>query len=1491
LPGRTGHSTARIEEIRNARQLSRRLLLSDYVSRYTFSLHKGTEGLRLLPTRTDGKKNTNPHAMKWKEGRVNLESVLLDAQKPLREKFEANLTGSMKTGLYAELVWFNPIQNKFQVYMYPLAGHTLFHQINEEDQFDEAYKQQSMNILSCADEAEQRGLNGSGWEYVRCNRVDLLTFPLTPTTGGKDMITPPILAAKKTATVNVRNGLEKCFKYAVLASRYYAGLAAGVNANPNAPPSPAYHYLKVINHFTGSKDHDRTLLCEAKTYDLLDAAPQSFDANPKYNWEGVGLPAARADIDRFEENNPWEIIDCYWYNEDGQKPHYGEWRINKAHTIEDRKTKTVTRLLMIGDRNLNAQERQTALIKEWALSGKPDKKARKGHFPEDFDPYDQPELNNDSDSDCEDDDCERDVGAPIEDNNHFIWLRNVKAMTGDTFTHNVYACPYCLRTIQDRKGRNQIQTHLDMHKQYEFDGRYRLPEPGSPDSVLREGRRPFQPSLRYKYHLKLPNAIYCDIESILIAILSEVKGHTTKTHEHEPLSWGMAIVDADHNVLEYISECGSDPVALMHSFHRRLDMEAGECKAVQKEAYNKIVMTDAAEQAYKAATQCHICHGREHSGFTWLTSNEKRLMDSFWEAWRAAKKDKKTLTRKNWMKTLDPATTKRAEKLFEKDKWTICRDHDPTKLEDNFRGAAHSHCNAQFTTLRQPIPVFFHNLKGYDAHFIMKYMLVDDQRKVNVIATSSEKYQAIRKGKWEIKDSLAYTVKSIDACMEVMRKNPGKLKALRAFVEDRIPGARGVPDQKDRAFELLCQKGAYPYEACDSFEFLKQTELPAREFFGGGELSKDHNDSGVQSMEEVEEEKDRAYALAKQVWEVFECKTMRDYHDIYLACDIFQLTDIMESIREESLADSAADLDPAWFYGVPSLSYARFFAFREKQWKQGEDVVELQLLTDQSMLDFVLKMRRGGLVNVHKRLAYANHPRMGPDRYDPRKPINQIIYIDANNLYGWAMMQCLPSGNFRWFEGDKDLLLKNIRLLGDDDATGYIFEIERLVAPRSAHRRLDSMPGVPELKESDPGEHMKPFKPEMAFKKLICDLKDKNNIGLHYRYLKMLLDLGWEAHGVSRVLAFDQSEWLAPMIQHNTEKRQACSKADNEVGKEFFKLSNNSLFGKLIEDALKRMKLETVFTATHFRRLYSSPRFENFIEFSDSFFGVNMKPGEVNMTTLAPAGVSVLDLSKLRMHQMWHQVLKEKYGSSVELLYMDTDSLIVQLYADEDRRPGGPAEELQDRPHHDFYSDIARGDAFSREFDRGGFSKGSGLKCMDLDKVPGKFSVEYPEFVIEAFAAPKAKSYACRLLYNPDLVTGEPLGGVQPQNSEVLKKLEKSLKRTNAFERDADGLRVRRTDTNSWELKKAKSICSTVARNQMTFEEYEGVIQGQGEVRKTMAGLMSHKHRVYTENVSKRAFGYYDDKRDVLGEHTDEWGQLQPAGVFTHAHGFDPLVL
>jgi hypothetical protein len=323
-------------------------------------------------------------------------------------------------------------------------------------------------------------------------------------------------------------------------------------------------------------------------------------------------------------------------------------------------------------------------------------------------------------------------------------------------------------------------------------------------------------------------------------------------------------------------------------------------------------------------------------------------------------------------------------------------------------------------------------------------------------------------------------------------------------------------------FQLIRKKGVYPYEHMDSIQRLAETELPSKQAF----YSKLNNT----------DISDEDYDHAKKVWDVFKCKTMREYHDLYNKSDVLILADILENFRDVCMEHYK--LDPAWYFTSPGLAWDAALKLTR---------VELELITDYDMLLMIKQGIRGGVSTIANRFAHANNKYMG-ESFDSTKPSIFIPYLDANALYAWAMSKPLPIRGFRWMN-EKEL--GDWKTISSKEGQGCILEVD-LEYSKELHDQHNDYSLAP--------ESVKPEGSTVA--KLIPNLSSKTKYVVHYENLKLYESLGLKITKVHKGISFEEEDWLKKYIDLNTILR---TKATNDFEKNFFKLMSNSVFGKTME--------------------------------------------------------------------------------------------------------------------------------------------------------------------------------------------------------------------------------------------------------------------------------------------------------------------------------------
>ena len=195
-----------------------------------------------------------------------------------------------------------------------------------------------------------------------------------------------------------------------------------------------------------------------------------------------------------------------------------------------------------------------------------------------------------------------------------------------------------------------------------------------------------------------------------------------------------------------------------------------------------------------------------------------------------------------------------------------------------------------------------------------------------------------------------------------------------------------------------------------SWDKFKETQLPVKESF--------------YSKLNMSDISDEDYKHDQKVWSVFDMKNLGEYHDLYLKTDVILLSNVLESFRNECLLYHG--LNPAHFYTTPGLAWQAALK------KTG---IKLKLLTDPDMQLMFERGIRGGITQAGQRYVKANNKYVG-DKFNPNENTSFLQYLDANNLYGRAMNQPLPTGEFKWVN---DVTPDEIAKL---ENKGYLLEVD-----------------------------------------------------------------------------------------------------------------------------------------------------------------------------------------------------------------------------------------------------------------------------------------------------------------------------------------------------------------------------------------------------------------------------------------------------------------
>ena len=338
--------------------------------------------------------------------------------------------------------------------------------------------------------------------------------------------------------------------------------------------------------------------------------------------------------------------------------------------------------------------------------------------------------------------------------------------------------------------------------------------------------------------------------------------------------------------------------------------------------------------------------------------------------------------------------------------------------------------------------------------------------------------------------------------------------------------------------------------------------------------------------------------------------------------------------------------------------------------------------------------------------------------------------------------------------------------------------------------------------------------------KLIPNFYSKEKYVIHHKALKTCIKYGVRITKIHRGIVFHESTWMKEYIDKNTELRMD-SKTKFEG--DFFKLMNNSVFGKTIENVRKRTDIKLVTTPEQAGKYINMPNYEGRTTFSDNLVAIHMGKTSIYMNKPVYLGMSILDISKTLMYDFHYDYnIKPKFGEKAKLLFTDTDSLMYEIETE------------------DFYKDISPD--VEAWFDTSNYpcKHPSGMKINVNKRVIGKFKDEAGGEIITKFVGLRAKNYA----YTYDHLIG-------------LASL--------TFLFGEDGA----------EHKKCKGIKKCVTKNSISFEDYETCLFTNIDQLRKMYVFRSRGHDVYSEQVNKIALSANDDKRVILED-----------GIHTRPHGW-----
>ena len=881
-------------------------------------------------------------------------------------------------------------------------------------------------------------------------------------------------------------------------------------------------------------------------------------------------------------------------------------------------------------------------------------------------------------------------------NSHYCLIKNLDSFRYDKNKHKQFTCRNCLQGFQRKET-------LERHRELCFLQKHcNLILPNKDNNILK--------FTKHEYSFKLPFTIYCDFEASNIPLDTIESPHnesyTKKIFKQEVNSYGIYVISEYPDIYksQYFTYIGEDA---KEKFVKKIT------QIFKKISYNRyiheqkvIILGSQEEDEFLEATECYICN-EEFKELTFCPKCKDEFLDEELYCFKCEKeyKDKKV------------------------------REHN--HLTGQYRGAACQSCNSKEGKTSKIIPVLFHNGSNYDFHFIIEELkkYEDDYNKVSILAKSTEEYISMDYGtrfnKLRFLDSYRFFTKSLADVAKSLKEFPilesefknqiineeSRIDYLRKLRKSNYREYKEIKERfkKDKYF-LLKQKGVYPYEYIDSIEKLNNNELPKKEDWFSTLTQKD-----------ITEEE---YSHAKNVWKVYKCKTFKDYHNLYLKTDVLILADAFEQFRNFFLKHH--NIDPCYCFSAPGLTWQCGLKYTG---------VKLELLTDSDMLLMFEKGIRGGFSGVlgprhvkafnkytsnynkdykilddNEALECIKILKEGGDFNDLLKE-KFLLYLDANNLYGWAMSQKLPTGDFKWEEEEN--YYKNI-----PEGRGCLVECD-LKYTGTCKKKTMKYPLAPEhlvATEDMLSDYQLNLLEKQDTKlgkteKLFLTLYNKKKYIVHHSILQEYIKLGLKVTKVYRTISFKESDWLKPYIDFNTKQRM---KGKTQFEKDLWKLMNNAFYGKTMENIRNRCDIKLLTEEDEIQKYISKPNFKDSIIFNENLVAIVNNVTSIKFNKPIYLGQAILDYSKQLMYNFYYNVINKLWPEN-EIVFGDTDSLVLSITT------------------KDVYKDL---EGIIDEMDTSDYPKNHFLYSETNKKVIGKFKDELNGKVMEEIICIKSKAYS-----------------------------------------------------------------------------------------------------------------------------------------------------
>lgn len=879
-------------------------------------------------------------------------------------------------------------------------------------------------------------------------------------------------------------------------------------------------------------------------------------------------------------------------------------------------------------------------------------------------------------------------------------------------------CPKCSNTFPTPE---KLQEHLE--ECLVHDNNYRIINlPKTREYLQLKGTD------RLKLNM-LHSFMVADFESIL-SPLGSITGNQFFDSEHLPCSYSL-IMESDYPELTmfrvYVGRTADETI---EDFCKTILEWSEKAHKFYKTCIPMKEMTPAEKKAFKEATNCYIC-GKVFTG------------------------------------------QKGGRKV-----------HDHDHLSGDYIGAACEGCNINRRPDRMFIPLFFHNGKNYDTHLLIKE-ITKEKYKCNFegIAQNSQKIMSFKIVKFhndetedgkivtmrdmcdiKVLDSFLFLLSSLGKLTDIQKSKskwdgheeteaamhgyedvfPITYKFMR-YIYNGVYQTDPMPLEErlyDPRITLALRKNAYPYLWFKNFKNFKKPIEELTKLFD----EKQYDKFTENVTDEFKADFKDNIPIYHKIIEAFGFKTVEEYVKLYVSMDTLQLADILQETRK--VYQGVHKLDMFQFFGLPGYTWAAFQLHIDsspyKPW--------LFMEGEMDMLCFFARAIRGGCSDSMLRYSHVNNPHMeDPDLYDEREPNKYIIYMDANNLYGWAMSQDLPYGNFEWEDegvvdsfndlGDEyESFIQNyLKTLGDGKGAFIMCD---LMFPPEIHDKYNWYPLAPESGYV-PEEWISGYSRQMhelagtthdsKSRLLLQTLLPRKKYVTYYKNLLFYVNHGMKITHIHKIIKFSEASLMKSYIDLNTQMR---NKATSVAEKNQWKNANNSAYGKTYENILNRSIIKFISGVQEYNKALRNPGFNGYAFISDNLMLGKIKHASVDYDKPIYMGVTVTELAKLHMFEFYYDVLWEHF-KDLKLLMTDTDSLAVEICTNDD-----------------IYQEIYRIQAFyDCPLDTSTLSQDIITKYSISgvhNKQVGYFKLEVDPLVIQEFVGLRPKVYSMLEMDNPE---------------------------------------------------------------------------------------------------------------------------------------------